>query len=137
MSHIVAIPCLYYLTIDAEASPLEAQYEAEMMRTAWDSGAPLPDKSLVRPDMAGDILTMASDLSLADDPQAPEYRITFRIASPTGVIDHWTLVGAKEDEVLVNARNRYEAELLGIKKLLAQHPGLDDLAIIITSVRMK
>src|SRR4051812_29104265 len=83
MSHIVAIPCLYYLTVEGDVGMADAQYEGELYRTAWDSGAPLPEQSLVRPDMAGDILAMESDLSLADDPQAPEYRVSFKVAAPS------------------------------------------------------
>lgn len=147
MSHIIAIPCLYYLTVDDpkdEVSPVEAQYEAELYRTAWDSGAPLPDQALVRPDMSGDILTMAADLSLADDPQAPEYRITFRIAPLQPTSYAATLLPQElkqgEHDILVNARNRYEAELLGVRKVLAtfiEQKLHDTVAVIVTSVRMK
>lgn len=145
----VAIPCLYYLTTTDD--DIGAEVDAELLRVAWDSGAPPPAIAELKPDMAGRLFTLGA---APVDPDVPEYRVVVTVLAredlerapgadgPATDID--TLLALRdhvgEQRITTPARNRYEAEQHAVQQVLralAAAGVAERCAVIVQSVRMK
>lgn len=138
MSRLVGIPAVIY--VELSDNDAEAQVEAELLRVAWDSDAPMPPAVLFKPDMAGDILVI-NELPLEDD--APEYRVdvTVEVGTQTDGFDAAMLLADEiigVHQIYVHARNRYEAEQLAVRQLFASVAEEKRLhmGVIVNSIRI-
>lgn len=138
MRRLIAIPCLYYVEVDGD--PAEDLVNAELLRVAWDSGAPIPDPTVLRPDMEQPIYPLSAVVSKEG---TPEYRVILELALNDEADAFLHSIPAEllegQHELLVRARNRYEAEYAAVHQFFSNYLPenlREHVSVIVTSIRM-